>query len=88
MAGQMCWLPRRGTDGEKILYLRLTSNAAWLPYTAHPHLSVPDYRDIPNGSKGWATCQKLIKAGWNLLPSPKSYETSFVYNSISDRIAS
>jgi hypothetical protein len=71
MSGQMCWLSRFGGDGEKILHLRLSSHEAWRPYTSLPQYSVPDYRDFPNGSKGWATCQKLLKAGWQLLPSPR-----------------
>lgn len=69
----MCWLCQSSGDGEKILYLRLSPYEAWQPYYSLPKISVPDYRDFPNGSKGWATCQKLLKAGWKLLPS---YQTS------------
>ncbi|MBD0390676.1 MAG: hypothetical protein ICV54_30310, partial [Nostoc sp. C3-bin3] len=29
---------------------------------------------IPNGSKGWATYQKLLKAGWTLVPSARANE--------------
>ena len=52
----------------KILYLQVTPGDAWKPYTATPY-AVPDY-NIPGGSKGWATYQKLRKAGWELVSSP------------------
>lgn len=68
MSGQMCWLSALGRDGQKILHLRINPNQPWQPYTAFPQYFVPDYR-IPGGSKGWATYQKLLKAGWNLIPS-------------------
>ena len=67
MFKQMCWLSQYGSDGEKILHLRLEHNKPWLPYTAYPQYAAPDY-DMPQGSKGWATYQKLIKAGWDLVP--------------------
>ncbi|MEG3439046.1 hypothetical protein V0288_18115 [Pannus brasiliensis CCIBt3594] len=82
MSGQMCWLSRFGGDGEKILHLRLASNEAWKPYTSMPRYSVPDYKDMPTGSKGWATYQKLFKAGWTLVPSPQ-----YNYSYPSDRVA-
>lgn len=69
MQRQMCWLPGFGTNGQKILHLRTASHETWRPYTAFPQYSVPDYR-IPKGSKGWATYQKLLQAGWILIPSP------------------
>ncbi len=65
---QMCWLPVMGTSGEKILHLRTAPNQPWRPYTAFPEYAVPDY-EIPGGSKGWATYQKLMSAGWNLAAS-------------------
>uniref|UniRef100_B8HLF2 Uncharacterized protein n=1 Tax=Cyanothece sp. (strain PCC 7425 / ATCC 29141) TaxID=395961 RepID=B8HLF2_CYAP4 len=68
---QMCWLPQAGSDGTKILHLRLDPNQPWKPYTACPGYSVPDYR-VPGGSKGWATYQKLLKAGWSLVPSAQA----------------
>lgn len=71
MAGQMCWLSRYGNDGKKILHLRLEANKPWVPYNLMPNFSVPDYQ-IPGGSKGWATYQKLLKAGWTLVASPQS----------------
>lgn len=71
MEGQMCWLPRMGMDGEKILHLRLGPNQPWLPYTALPGYAVPDYQ-VPRGSKGWATYQKLMKAGWRLIPTAQA----------------
>lgn len=68
MVKEMCWLSPLGSNSAKILHLRTTPNAPWRPYTAFPQFAVPDYQ-IPKGSKGWATYQKLFKAGWNLLPS-------------------
>ena len=73
MAGQMCWLSRHGDDGEKILYLQTQIDRSWRPYTAFPQFAVPDYR-VPGGSKGWATYQKLMKAGWTLVPSARAKE--------------
>lgn len=68
MLRQMCWLTRYGTSESKILHLKTSPQDPWRPYTAFPQYSVPDYR-IFQGSKGWATYQKLLKAGWTLLPS-------------------
>lgn len=73
MSGQMCWLSKLGTENEKILHLRLAAHQPWLPYTACPQYAVPDY-PIPGGSKGWATYQKLMQAGWKLVPSAKAYQ--------------
>ncbi|MBD2481492.1 hypothetical protein [Planktothrix sp. FACHB-1365] len=70
MAGQMCWLPRSASNGTTILHLRLEANKPWVPYYLMAHYSVPDY-PIPGGSKGWATYQKLFKAGWKLEPTPQ-----------------
>ena len=70
MAGQMCWLSRYGNDSKKILHLRLQSNQPWVPYNLMPKFAVPDYQ-IPGGSKGWATYQQLLKAGWKLEVSPQ-----------------
>lgn len=69
MTKQMCWLPRLGGSQEKILHLRTESHGPWRPYTSLPQFAAPDYQ-VPGGSKGWATYQKLMKAGWTLLPSP------------------
>lgn len=77
MIGYMCWLPKLGSDGEKVLHLRLQSHEPWKPYTAFPLHSVPDYR-VPRGSKGWATYQKLLKEGWTLVASAEAYERSLV----------
>ncbi len=74
MSGQMCWLPVSGAEGEKVLHLRNYPNQPWKPYTAFSTYAVPDYK-VPGGSQGWATYQKLIKAGWNLVPSAQ--EASF-----------
>jgi len=63
--GHMCWMATFATSGTKILHLRLHSHEPWKPYTAFPQHSVPDYR-VSDGSKGWATYQKLLKEGWQL----------------------
>ncbi|MGB7444754.1 MAG: hypothetical protein WA919_27110 [Coleofasciculaceae cyanobacterium] len=68
MQQQMCWLSSFGHGSDKILHLRTAPHQPWRPYTAFPQYSVPDYR-IPGGSLGYATYQKLFKAGWVLLPS-------------------
>ncbi len=73
MQKRMCWLSMSGEDGEKILHLQATPNESWRPYTAFPQYKVPDY-DIPGGSKGYATYQKLLKAGWTLVPSAMANE--------------
>lgn len=74
MSGQMCWLSSFGSKGEKILHLRLNPSQPWKPYTCCPEYAVPDYK-IPKGSKGWATYQKLLKAGWDIVPSAKAQES-------------
>jgi hypothetical protein len=79
MQRQMCWLSQFGQDGQKILHLRTAPHEPWRPYTAFPQYSVPDYR-IPGGSKGWATYQKLLKAGWALVSSQT--ETANDYNEL------
>ena len=68
MFKQMCWLPTMGTTGENLLHLRTAPNQPWRPYTAFSEYAVADYQ-IPGGSKGWATYQKLKSAGWILVPS-------------------
>ncbi|MFM7366059.1 MAG: hypothetical protein ACKO11_16500 [Cuspidothrix sp.] len=73
MLRQMCWLSKSSGDDEKILHLQIASGQPWQPYTAFPQFSVPDYL-IPRGSKGWATYQKLLKAGWTLVPSSRGSE--------------
>ncbi|NJL09860.1 MAG: hypothetical protein HC908_05730 [Calothrix sp. SM1_7_51] len=62
----MCWLATLGSNGQKILHLRLAPHEPWRVYTAFPQYSIPDY-PIPGGSKGWATSQQLLKAGWTLV---------------------
>ena len=76
MQRQMCWLSQFGQDGQKILHLRTAPHEPWRPYTAFPQFSVPDYR-IPRGSKGWATYQKLLQAGWFLVPSYTETATEY-----------
>ncbi len=74
MAGQMCWISAFGTNGQKILHLQIAPNQPWRPYTAFPQIALPDYRE-PGGSKGWATYQKLIRAGWKLVASADVMQT-------------
>ncbi|WP_427156793.1 hypothetical protein ACQFX9_15385 [Aliinostoc sp. HNIBRCY26] len=73
MSQQMCWISKSSGDDDKILYLQEAPGKPWRPYTAFPKYSVPDY-PIPRGSKGWATYQKLRKAGWTLVPSARANE--------------
>ena len=66
---QMRWQSKiSGQDSEKILFLSPSGTVLWRPYNVFPQFAVPDYQ-IPGGSKGWATFQKLLKAGWELVPS-------------------
>lgn len=64
----MCWLPRYGENSELILHLRVEVYQQWKPYTQFPGIAVPDYR-VPGASKGFATSQKLLAAGWTLVPT-------------------
>jgi hypothetical protein len=75
MAGQLCWLPKFGADGQLVLHLRLEPYHPWRPYTAYPHLCAPDY-PINKGSKGWATSQKLLKAGWTVVSTKQAQSSS------------
>lgn len=88
MKGQMCWISPLGTDGEKILHLRSQSNRPWKPYNSLPQYAVPDYKDFPNGSKGWATFQKLLQAGWSVVPSDRAYTNFATREDPVDRLAS
>lgn len=72
---RMCWLSKSGESGQKILHLQTAPNEPWRPYTFFRQLAVPDYK-IPGGSKGWATYQKLLKAGWTIVPSARANEFS------------
>ncbi|NHC36566.1 hypothetical protein [Scytonema millei] len=72
MSRRMCWLSQ-AQQGEKILHLQLSPDEPWKPYTAFRQFAVPDY-PIPGGSKGWATYQKLLKAGWTLVHSSRAQE--------------
>ncbi len=74
MTGEMCWLATFGSNGTKILHLRTAPDQPWRSYGLCPE-SVPDY-EIPGGSKGWATYQKLMQEGWKLIPSAEAYNTS------------
>lgn len=73
MYRQMCWISKTSGDEEKILYLQTAPHQPWRPYTTFPQYSVPDYQ-VPGGSKGWATYQKLLKAGWTLVSSARANE--------------
>lgn len=78
MLREMCWLSILGTNTAKILHLRTAPNEPWRPYTAFPQFAVPDY-EVPGGSKGWATYQKLMKANWRLVPS---YDTNSIIDDV------
>ncbi|GAB4202299.1 MAG: hypothetical protein Fur006_55690 [Coleofasciculaceae cyanobacterium] len=76
MQKQMCWLSSSSTGEQKILHLRTAPHEPWLPYTAFPQYTAPDYR-ISEGSKGWATFHKLKQSGWVLLPSANERATEY-----------
>lgn len=71
MTGQLCWLPKFGGNGQLFLHLRKEPHQPWKPHTAYPGLCVPDY-PIPGGSKGWATSQKLLQAGWTMVSTDQA----------------
>lgn len=71
MTRNMCWLSIPGTNGDKLLHLQTTPRSPWRPYTDFPQYVIPDYR-ILGGSKGWATYQKLMQQGWQLIPSARA----------------
>lgn len=73
MPRNMCWLCIPGTNGDKVLHLQIASRSPWRPYTEFPQYAVPDYL-IPGGSSGWATYQKLMQQGWQLIPSARAAE--------------
>lgn len=75
MLKQMCWLSLGAINEEKVLHLRTHPNQPWQPYTAFPQYATPDYQ-IPGGSKGWATYQKLRCEGWSLAPSHQWQQSS------------
>ncbi len=83
MSGEMCWLPSFGTDGDKILHLRINAAQPWRPYTACPQFAVPDYK-VPRGSKGWATYQKLRQAKWTLISSDRALQGISWFNQDSE----
>ncbi|BAZ41687.1 hypothetical protein NIES4101_76550 [Calothrix sp. NIES-4101] len=69
MQKRMCWLRKSGEEkGNKILHLQTTPQEPWQPYTAFPQYAIPDYR-MAETSKGLATFQKLLKEGWEVVPS-------------------
>ena len=68
MTRQMCWLSSGQNDDDKVLHLRMQPHQPWQPYPSFPQYAVPDYQ-VPGGSKGWATYQKLLREGWTLIPT-------------------
>lgn len=68
--GKMAWLPTSSSNGTKILHLQSDTSRPFRPYSTFPHLAVPDLT-IPGGSKGWATYQKLLKCGWEIVASDR-----------------
>lgn len=88
MTGQMCWLPMLGSNGDKILHLRTAPSQPWRPYTACPEHAVPDYK-IAEGSKGWATYQKLMKNKWVLVATDQAMqELAWSNSELDQRLAS
>jgi hypothetical protein len=85
MSGQLCWISNYGSNGKLTLHLRLQPHHPWKPHTAFPHLCAPDYR-IPGGSKGWATSQRLLQAGWTIIPTAQ-VQISFRDNFEDDSLA-
>lgn len=81
MHRRMCWLSKIGDSEEKVLHLQTAPNEPWRPYTAFGQYAVPDYK-IPGGSKGWATYQKLSKAGWTLIPTARANEFFYSRTSV------
>lgn len=71
MIKHMCWLPTLESKEDKVLHLRTMPNQPWQSYKAFPSFAVPDH-NIPGGSKGWATYQKLRREGWTLIPSDQA----------------
>ena len=67
MSGQICWSPYLQPDVKKVLHIRTNPSESWRPYKACPQYAVPDY-GIPNGSRGWSTYHKLLRASWKLIP--------------------
>ncbi len=61
--GQMKW--RRNANGDAELYL-CSNGGEWRHYSQHPE-RVRD-GDPTRFSPGWLMYNKLIKAGWKLLP--------------------
>lgn len=75
---EMAWLPKLGSDGEKVLHLRV-DGGQWIPYNSSPY-GVPDYM-VPRGSKGWASFQALMATGeWVLVPTDKAQAVEPVNN--------
>lgn len=77
MLKQMCWLSVDGPNTDKILHLRTHPSQPWQPYTAFREHAAPDYK-VPNGSKGWATYQKLLRLGWSLVASAEAEQESLL----------
>lgn len=86
MPGQMQWRcpnlsdeGHRTSDQTKVLHFRYDESDRWKLYTEHPlrvsdHIMGPAGQGIGGntivGSRGYATMQKLLKCGYELLPTP------------------
>lgn len=66
---EMCWKPQFESGGKNLLHLHIGNR--WVPYTAAPQYAVPDHT-VPNGSLGFATMQKLLRAGWKMVEAPNA----------------
>lgn len=72
---KMAWLSKTGSDSPKVLHLRTEPGQPWRPYTMFPNFRVPDHR-FSMGSQGFATFQKLLQEGWELVPTDKARQLS------------
>ncbi|MBE9042193.1 hypothetical protein IQ235_15550 [Oscillatoriales cyanobacterium LEGE 11467] len=71
MVKQISWLPLKNENGRKILHLRTDPHRPWQPYTAFPEYAVPDI-EVAGASKGYATFQKLISQGWQVVATHRA----------------
>ena len=62
--GEMKWADNYNKTA-LTLWVKPSGGATFQIYSSYAG-SVPDYK-IPKGTKGWATYQHLLKAGWSLV---------------------
>ncbi len=78
MIKQMAWLSQDSGE-EKILHLRIEKGTPWRPYTMFPQFTIPDHMAI--GSRGFATFQKLLLEGWEIIASNNASQLSLLNGS-------